>query len=195
MVKPFITVDSGNLKAQIDRVNNSLDRTAEVVIASTERAMIEIAEDMLSKAQAKMANNVRSGDLIGSGFAFKEDLTGAEIVVKWGFNKEYARIRDQGGDIFPSKAKLLAIPLDPIMTATGPRFASPREEPNLELVPILQYLFLADKDTGEFHWLLTPHVHQEGSHYASSTVQEEAQNVAPTVARRVGELLESGGPK
>lgn len=190
MVKPFITVDSGNLKAQIDRVNNSLDRTAEIAIAATQQAMEEIANDMVSKAQAKI--KVMSGDLQASAFVFPE-LRGDEIVVSWGFNKEYARIRDQGGDIVPVRAKLLAIPLDPIMTATGPRFSSPREEQNLELVPILNYVFLADKATGEFHWLLTPHVHQEGSHYASGTVQEEAQNVAPTVARRVGELLGTGG--
>lgn len=195
MVKAFITVSTGNLKAQIDRVNNNLDRTAEVVIAATERAMVEIAEDMLSKAQQKMVNNVRSGDLIGSGVAFKDDLTGDEIKVRWGFNKEYARMREQGGDIVPVRGKMLSIPLDPIMTATGPRFSSPREEPNLELVPILHYLFLADKTTGEFHWLLTPHVHQEGNHYVASTVQEEAQNVAPTLARRVGEMLGSGGGK
>lgn len=193
MAKAFITVDTGNLKAQIDRVNNQLDRAAEVAIAATERAMVEIAEDMLAKAQAKIS--VRSGELQASGIVLPSEIKGDEINVRWGFNKEYARIRDQGGDIVPVKAQMLAIPLDPIMTATGPRFSSPREEPNLELVPILHYLFLADKDTGEFHWLLTPHVHQEGNQFVSGTVQDEAQNVAPTIARRVGEILGAGGAK
>lgn len=203
MGKPFITIGTGNLKAQIDRINTSLDHTAEMALAATEQAMKEVAEDMLSKAQAKVA--VRSGDLQGSGMVNQPVITGEEITVRWGFNKEYARIRDQGGDIVPVKAKLLAIPLDPVLTAAGiPQYASPREDAGsagngLFLLKFAGHLFLAEHigrgktSRVSFRWELVPHVHQDGNHYVSGTVQEEAQNVATTVAQRVGEMLSSGG--
>ena len=188
MAKAFITMSAGNIKADIERVNGNLDKIADAAIAATAQAMGEVANDMLSIAQSKI--NVRSGELQASGLVEEPTIASEEILVRWGFNSPYARIRDQGGDIFPVRGTMLAIPLDAIMTATGPRFASPREEPNLELVPILQNLYLADKDTGEFHWLLTPHVHQEGNRFVSGTVQEEAPNVVPKIAERVGQMLE-----
>jgi len=191
-VKPFITMNVGDVKAQIAKVNDNLDAIAGDVLKATEQAMVEVANEMLSRAQQRI--NVKSGELQGSGTVLPIEISGDEIKVRWGFNKEYARIQDQGGTIVPVRAKMLAIPLDPIMTATGPRFAGPKEEgDNLELVPILDHLFLADKATGEFHWLLTPRVTLEGSGYVTKTVEEMKDEAPALVAKRVGEILGAGG--
>lgn len=191
MVKPFISMNVGNMRAQVGRVNARIDHLEAIALEATRQAIGEIVNDMLASAQLKI--NVRSGELQGSGVVLDPVITATEISQLWGFNKEYARMRDQGGDIRPVNAQLLAIPLDPIMTATGARYSSPREEADLELVPILEYLFLADKNTGEFHWLLTPHVHQEGNGFVTKTAQEGAPNVSKRIAQIIEQLLGSAG--
>lgn len=192
--KPFITIQTGNIKADVASVNAGLDQASDIALAATKQAIAEACEDMLAKAQARI--HTLSGDLEASGTVLPVEIQNEEISGKWGFNKEYAHLRDQGGDILPKNGSMLAIPLDPILTAAGiSRYSSPLEEANLELVPILDYLFLADKTTHEFHWILVPHVHQEGNQFVSGTVQDEAQNVAPRIADRVGAALAGGGAK
>jgi hypothetical protein len=200
---PFISVNVGNLKSQIDRINNSLDRASEIALAAAQRALVESAEDQLAKAQGKIHSV--SGDLAASGTVQEPILTSEEIVVRWGFNSKYSRMRDQGGDIVPVHAKALAIPLDPVKTAAGiARFSSPREDVGaagngLFLVKIWGKLFLAEHighgktSRISFRWQLVPHVHQEGNHFVSGTVQEEAQNTVVRVNERVAEALATGG--
>jgi hypothetical protein len=189
--KPFITMNAGQVKVQIEQINRNLDRIADKVLAAAQQAMVEVANDMLATAQARAP--VMSAELQASGTVLPVEVKDGEISIQWGFNKVYARIQDQGGTIVPVKAQLLAIPLDPIMTATGPRFPSPRAEgDNLELVPILHHLFLADKTSGEFHWLLVPSVKIEGSGYVTKTVEEMKDQLPQRISDRVSAILSSG---
>jgi hypothetical protein len=189
---PFVTMQAGDITAQVRAVTKEIDRVADHVIAAAGRALDELAEDMLGKAQA--AAPVQTGRLQESGTTEPLATEGGALVKRWGFNLRYARMRDQGGTIVPVNAKMLAIPL----SAAAKRLASPREQANLDLVPLNGRLFLVErakggtfkaKDLQRFHWMLVPKVTQQGNGYVTKVVEAERANVARKVAEDVGRAL------
>ncbi len=187
-VKPFVTMDAGNIRAQMGKVGQELDRISADVIAAAGRGLDLVAEDMLAQAQA--AAPVDTGRLLESGTTEPLVIEGTTIVKRWGFNSKYARIQDQGGTIEPVRARMLSIPL----SDAAKKMASPLEmgRDSLELVPILGQLYLADKDTGEFHWLLVHSVTLEGSKYVSNVIAARKDDVPRIVAAEVGKALGGG---
>ena len=113
MTEPFITMDIGKLQASIRDTVKGLEAAGADAEKTFEQALHAYAEDVLSEAQAR-APVGRSGELRGSGTVVPGVGAGHDgdgLVVFVGFNKVYARMRDQGGTIVPVRAKALFIPL------------------------------------------------------------------------------------
>lgn len=202
MVKPFISMDVGNITAQIQKVTRALDEVAERVVDGAKRALDQAAEAMLADAQA--AAPVQTGRLQESGTAEEIVLEGSELVKRWGFNSKYARIQDQGGTVLPVRARMLAIPLDPVKTAAGAsRYSSPLEDTGaghgMFLMRFAGKLFLA-RIVGskaarrvEFRWMLVPSVTLQGNGYVTRTVEAWKDRVPQFVADEVGRAITGGG--
>jgi hypothetical protein len=198
-VKPIITMEIGDLKGQVGNIFQKLDASVATIVATTERAMTEVAEDLVAQAQGNINN--MSGALSDSATVEQPTRDGAFITLKFGFNSEYGRQRDQGGTIVPRNRQMLAIPLPPIMGASGPKFQSPLDEgvDALDLVPINGRLFLVEKakgggkfkasDLDRFHWQLVPEVTQEGSRFFTSVVEARRAEVPVLIAERVAAAL------
>jgi hypothetical protein len=189
---PFVSMDAGNIRAQVQAVTKELDRVAVKAVDAARKALDLAGEAMLSDAQA--AAPVQTGRLQESGSTEPVVLEGSELVKRWGFNLRYARMRDQGGTIVPVNAKLLSIPL----SDKAKRMASPREMGDtLRLVPINGKLFLVEKEGKRvakgklptFHWLLVPKVKQEGNQFVSRTVAAWKETLPRFVADQVGGAL------
>jgi hypothetical protein len=187
-----LSFDLDGLLGDIEKVKGGLDQASYVVVESLMRALDAIARDILSAAQINLETQTRSGDLSRSGKVTDVVLSDGKINVSLGFTEVYAAQRDQGGTITAKNGKMLAIPLAPILTATGSRFKSPLEETNLECISILGNVYLVDKTTHEFHWLLTPSVTQKGSYYLTSVVQERQGQVGAVAAQLVKDDLSQG---
>ena len=78
----------------------------------------------------------------------------------------YARILEEGGDIYPVRARLLAIPV----SDEARKHTSPRDMPNLTLIPrrgkpplLVQILGARGSRRAQWriHWVLVPHVRIE----------------------------------
>jgi hypothetical protein len=199
MTVPFVSMDAGNIRAQVQAVTRELDKFAARAVDAARQALDLAGEAMLADAQA--AAPVQTGRLQESGSAEPVVLEGAELVKRWGFNLRYARMRDQGGTILPVKAKALAIPL----SDEAKRLSSPREqEGRLRLVPLNGRLFLVERspkgqgrafqrsDLRHFHWMLVPKVQQKGNAYVSKTVLAWKDQLPRFVADRVGSAIGGG---
>lgn len=192
----FLSMDAGRVEADIAKVNQALDIAGERAIQATTQALNEFANELLAEAQNRLHN--RSGDLSASGTVTDARIEENAIVLDVGFNKEYAAQVDLGGVITPKKGRMLAIPLEPILTGRGvARFASPREEPDLQLVPLFGKLFLVKKKArksgerrfGDFHWLLVPEVNQDGTAYLSDAVRERYGELQEKIVARIRQIL------
>lgn len=196
MTAPLITMDVGNVKAQVDKIGGVLDAALANVIVATKEAMTEVTNDAVSEAQSRINN--RSGDLSRSGTVEEVTISGDELRQRFGFNSKHGRQTDQGGPIVPRNGQNLAIPLDPILTARGvPRYPSPRAEPGLFLLKLWGKLFLAKQmgptaESIELHWLLTPRVEQRGTRFFTGVVQERAPDMPRVVAERISAKLGGG---
>ena len=199
MTAPFITMDIGSVKGAVEKIGRTLDVALDQIVGATRLAMVQIANDV--NAEASQRINARTGDLKRAATVEEPVLEGDQIVVRFGFNRRYARQRDQGGEIRPKNGQLLAIPLDPILTAQGvSRYASPLEEPDLKLVKLNGRLFLVKeqpkggafkaKDLNAFHWMLVPSVNQKGSGFFSDPVKEATPDMPRRIAERVGQILD-----
>jgi hypothetical protein len=199
--KPFITMDVGHLTADLAKIGENLDAAAELAIAGAKKAMTLFAEDLVAEAQGNIQN--QSGGLADSATVEDVVVTSEALEISFGFNKEYARQRDLGGAIVPVKAKMLAIPLPPIIGASGPKFASPHEEGDaLTLVELNGRLFLVEKrkrggkfkgaDLDRFHWMLVPRVEQVGSKYFTSVVEARKAHAGQAIADGVRAGLGGG---
>jgi hypothetical protein len=196
-VRPFVTMEAGNITAQIQAANAAIDRVGAEVIQAAGSALDLLAEDMLAQAQA--AAPVDQGRLQESGTTEPLVLEGKDLVKRWGFNLAYARIRDQGGTIRPKKAGgMLAIPLSDV----AKKLASPLEQNDLDLVPLNGRLFLVERLAGggtfeakhlnAFHWMLVPEVTQQGNGYVTKTVDARRADVPRVVAEHVGKAIGGG---
>lgn len=183
------SLDAEGLRRDIEKAIGNLDLAAAFVNESIRQALSDIANDILAAAQINLETQTRSGDLSRSGEVTDVLVSDGGISITIGFTEIYAAQRDQGGTILPKNGRMLAIPLAPIMMATGSRFKSPLEETNLECISILGNVYLVDKTTHEFHWLLVPSVTQEGSHYFSSVVNERGPHTGAIAAQLVKEDL------
>lgn len=201
-VKPIITMEVGDLRGQVGKIFSELDASVATIVATTERAMTEVAEDLVAQAQGNINN--MSGALSDSATVEQPVRDGAFITLKFGFNSEYGRQRDQGGTIVPRNRQMLAIPLPPIMGASGPKFQSPLDEgaDALDLVPLNGRLFLVEKrpgggkfkagDLDRFHWQLVPSVDQEGSKFFTSVIEAKRAEIPVLIAERVAAALGGG---
>ncbi|MGH9462002.1 MAG: hypothetical protein ACRD1X_12335 [Vicinamibacteria bacterium] len=205
MTQPFISMNVGSVQKGVQAIGQKLDATFDRILRVTTKAIVEIANDTLQESQQRLEPQTRSGDLSRSGVVEEPVITGEEISVRWGFNKRYARQRDQGGPIVPKNARLLAIPLDPVLTARGvPRYASPREDtgaPNgMFVLRLWGHLFLAHfvgaRGKGntrlEFRWLLVDRVEQKGSQFFTRPIKEATPDIPRRIAERVAGVLGGG---
>lgn len=196
MTTPFITMQAGNIAAQVSPILRAMDTIQAKVVAAASRALDLVAEDML--AQAKAAAPVDQGTLQASGTTEPIVLEGTELVKRWGFNSRYARMRDQGGVIEPVNGSMLAIPLSDV----AKRLTSPLEQQDLDLVPLNGRLFLVERlpaggdfqaeHLSAFHWMLVPRVEQEGNGYVTKTVEARRDDVPRVVAEHVGKAIGGG---
>jgi hypothetical protein len=202
MSAPFITLDHGRIRAGVDQAKGRLREAGQVTLKAATRGMVLFAEDLVSQAQENLENQTRSGDLKASGTVGDVQATNDGLELPFGFNKEYGAQVDQGGTIKPKKGRMLAIPLGPILTGRGvPRYKSPREEPDLQLVVLAGKVFLVKKvarKSGErrfadFHWLLVPEVNQKGSGYFSRVVTQNAPKATEVVGREIQKDLNAAG--
>ena len=142
MVEPFMILDAGKMRLQINKTKAKIQEGSDTAIDETKRAMFQFASFLIGESQDKI--NSRSGDLSASGTVADIEETVDEIRVPFGFKTDYGAQRDQGGTIHAKPGKSLAIPLPPVLTSSGvARFSSPEEEPNLTLIKGKRWVFLA----------------------------------------------------
>lgn len=190
MSAPWIQMDAGKVAAQVDQVNKNLDAIREKYIAALTQAVVEYANDTVAEAQQACA--VRTGNLKGSASVSDPLITDTQVSCVGGFNIAYAYKRDQGGPIYPSKARMLAIPLDKILTGAGvPRYSSPREEQGLFVLKLWGRVFLAKRTrrTVELHWVLKDHVDQKGDGFFSRVVEARKTEAANIIGLRTRNQL------
>jgi hypothetical protein len=193
----MITISTGSVQQAVRGINRSLDASLEKILLATGQAITEIANDVNADAQARINN--RSGDLSRSATVEEIIVTADQISVRFGFNSLHGRQTDQGGPILPKRGRMLAIPLDPILTGRGvSRYPSPLAEPGLFLLKLWGKLFLAKKmgkqDASiQLHWLLTPKVEQPGTRFFTGAVRQATPDIPRRIAERVSSLLPAGG--
>lgn len=193
MSAPFISMNVGGIKQVVNLMGAQLQR----VMDATKQAMGEIANDLVSEAQARIQNG--SGDLSRSGTVEDLVIEGDELVQRFGFNSVHGRQTDQGGTIKAKNGRNLAIPLDPILTSRGvSKYTGPRAEPDLFPLKLWGKLFLARKmgktdRTIQLHWLLVPSVTQEGNRFFTGVVDANKGDIPRRMADRISGIL-SGGP-
>jgi hypothetical protein len=163
MADNFIEVDRRELDRSIAAATKGLNVLEEEVEYAIEAAMLEFSNDMLSEARQRAP--IRDGFLRQSGAVDGPTRTPDTIRFDIGFNIEYARIQDLGGDIFPDKAKMLFIPLRP-----GVRPG----EPDLEF--------------GE-DFVLTRKVTLKGNRYLTGIIPERASSAARIVGTRAAAII------
>lgn len=204
MAAPFVVLNAGAVRGMVQKVNGALDQAQARVLEATKQAMNEISHDIIADAQSRINN--RSGGTSERATVEEVVVSGEEISQRFGFNVRHGRQLDQGGEILPVKGKLLAIPLDPVLTAAGvARYSSPLEEPDLVLVKINGKLFLVKRDERggrfkgrdllRFHWQLVPSVEQPGTKFFSGAVDARKADVPRVIGDRVGQLLGGGGAR
>ncbi len=180
----------------LENIGPALDKEFQTILAATNQAMGEVANDIVSEAQSRINN--RSGDLSRASTVEEGVLSGDEITRLFGFNSKHGRQTDQGGTILPKNGRMLSIPLDPILTSRGvPQYPSPRSEPDLFLLKLWGKLFLARRmgktdRSIELHWLLVPSVEQPGTRFVSDVVKAETPGIPGRVAARIQQLRAGG---
>jgi hypothetical protein len=193
---PFVTMQAGNITAQIDPVLRTLDGVKAKVVNAASRALDLLGEDMLAQAQANV--NTQTGRTQESATSEPVVLEGSTLVKRWGFNIRHGLQLDKGGPIFPVNGHMLAIPL----SEAAKKLASPLEQNDLDLVPLNGRLFLVERPAGGgqfqakdlqlFHWMLVPKVDQKGTQFVSKVVQARRADVPRVVAEEVGKAIGGG---
>ena len=107
--KPFLSLDLPLLKKGIARVDRELSEIPGEFEEAVADAMAQWVDEVLGEAHDRAPH--RDGRLRESATRIGPVVTPGSIDVKGGFNLVYARIRDQGGEIRPVRAKALFIPL------------------------------------------------------------------------------------
>lgn len=196
MARPIIVLDVGKVRADIKRVKGRVQEGANIVLDETKLTMARYAEFLIGQAQAKINN--RSNALSRSGTVTDLIESEGELRIEFGFNSPHGAQTDQGGTIRPRTSKNLAIPLPPVLTPAGvARFSSPREEPDLFLLPGKRHRFLAKRFKGrklvrsDLHWLLVPSVTQRGTRYFADTIKQNKEQTSTVVAEAVKKRLET----
>jgi hypothetical protein len=190
-------MDAARLRQSSLEIEKVLDVALDDVLKATGQAVVEVANDINSDAQQRINN--RSGDL--SRAATVEDVvfTDDEISALFGFNSIHGRQTDKGGPILPRHGRMLAIPLDPILTARGvSQYPSPRAEPGLFVLKLWGKVFLAKQmgkgpESIQLHWLLTPRVDQPGTKYFTAAVEGALPDIPRRVGQRAADVLAGGG--
>jgi hypothetical protein len=200
--RPFWIFEAGKFKASVAQAKLGLEAAEVKLKAAVARSLGLLAEDWLSTAQARA--HVRSGALRGSADVLDPVIVGTEISVEFGFNIRYGRFRNFGGTIKPVKAKMLAIPLKPVLTGRGvARYSSPREQRDLFVIRLAGKLFLARKrwkrkpkgvpawQNIELDWKLVPSVTQQGDKFLTSVIEERRDQAPALLAELVRKELGS----
>jgi len=199
MVKPLFTIDTGRLKADLSKIGDRLDFARQLALNATAEAMTMHGHDMIADAQKRLEPQTRSGNLGASGGITEPEFSSGVVTLDLGSNIEYARQVDQGGTITAKRGRMLAIPLDPALTASGvPRFSSPREIPGAFVLKLWGKVFIAaEAGKGKnrvltLFYILKHSVTQKGSHFFSRTVYEKGPQVGRAIADNVGRALGGG---
>lgn len=190
-----MTLDVGKVRSDIDETKRNMGEQGRRYVQALSRATYEFANDMIAEAQQAAA--VRTGNLRGAATVEEPVVSETAVTCRAGFNIKYGRQRDQGGTIYPSKANMLAIPLDPILTGAGvPRFSSPREEQGLFVLKLWGRAFLAKRTrrTVELHWVLKDHVDQKGDGFFSKVVNARKVDAAAIIGLRTRNAMNEAGP-
>ena len=194
--RPFLLFNFGKFSASIRKSKLGLKAAQDRLVRAVARALYLLANDWLAAMQGRAA--VRTGALRAAGDVLEPEINGSTIVVEFGFNIRYARIRNQGGIIKPVRARMLAIPLGPVKTPRGDaRYASPREQRDLFIIRLAGKLYLARRRYAsppkglpkwaniELNWKLVPQVKQEGDEYVSAVVAERHAQAPAQIAALV----------
>jgi len=199
MAKPLFTLNVGRLKADLSKIGDRLDFARQKAIEATREAMVQHGHDMIADAQRRLEPQTRTGNLGLSGGITDPEVKDGVVTLDLGFNIEYARQVDRGGTIQARRASMLAIPLDPALTAAGvPRFSSPREIPGGFVLRLWGKVFIAARRgkgknaTIVLYYLLKRSVTQKGSHYFSTTVYEKGPQLGSAIAHAVGDAFGGG---
>lgn len=199
MVKPLFSINTGRIRADVEKVGVRLDFARQLALNATREAMILHGHDMIADAQRRLEPQTRTGELSASGGITDPEVTAKEITLDLGFNKEYAAMRERGGTIRATRTKNLAIPLDPALTAAGvPRFSSPREIPGAFVLKLWGKVFIAaEAGKGKnriltLFYILKPSVTQTGSHFMEQTIFEKGPQLASQIASAQGRALGGG---
>jgi hypothetical protein len=200
VVKPIVSINGGRIKADLAKVGQRMSMARQIALNAARDAMVLHANDMVANAQRRLEPQTRSGELSASGSVTDPEMTQHAVEVWIGFNKEYAAQREKGGPIRAVRAKMLAIPLDPALTAAGvPKYSSPREIPGAFVLKLWGRAFIAaEAGTGKnriltLFYVLKESVVQTGSHYMEITLVEKGPEMAGVVSEAVGRAW--GGAK
>ena len=106
----------------------------------------------------------------------------------------WARIQEEGGTIYPKRAKALAVPISD--EAKG--YSSPRDMPDLQLIPrkgkppllVRELSKRGDVIGFELHWVLVPSVTILATHWLSRGAKRAAPEMRDAFRERLGEYLE-----
>ncbi len=198
--RPFWIFDVGKFSTSVKQAKLGLAKAEERLKAAVGHGLVLLAEDWIAAAQQRAA--VRSGDLRGSADVVGPTVNGTEVSVEFGFNLRYARFRNFGGTIKPIKARMLAIPLKPVLTGRGvARYSSPREQNDLFVIKLAGKIYLARKrwkrkpkglpawQNIELDWLLVPSVTQKGDKFFTAVIEERKAQAPALVASLIRKEL------
>jgi hypothetical protein len=198
-MKPLITLNSSRIKADLGKVGQRMSMARQLAINATREAMTLHAHAMVADAQRRLEPQTRSGELAASGSVTDTEVTAQFVEVWIGFNKEYAAMREKGGTIKAVRTKMLAIPLDPALTAAGvPRYSSPREIPGAFVLKLWGRAFIAaEAGKGQnriltLFYVLKESVQQTGSHYMEITLVERGPQMAAVVSEAISRAWGGG---
>lgn len=169
----FVSLDVSGLAAQAQKCIDGIEGAGRLAEEAFDRALAQVAEDILGDMQdAALAGK---GDLRGAATTVGPSKDGLDTVILIGFNLIYAAIRDQGGDIYPDKARALFIPL---------REGAMPGDPGLKMGE--DFITVPGPMTRKNH------VHQTGNGYVTLTFERRKGAVGLEVGKLMNAFLVGG---
>ncbi|HUT58051.1 MAG TPA: hypothetical protein VNA25_09410 [Phycisphaerae bacterium] len=178
---------SPEAKRKIQRDGKLAAKAAGVLADGMEAAAAVGAERIAEMMQmGELGVRPRSTDLAHSvtGWMVNRDTPeGAMGVLGDSPAARYARILEQGGDIYPVRARLLAIPI----SDEARKHTSPRDMGNLTLIPrrgkpplLVEILGARGSRRAQWrlHWVLVPHVRIEPRRWLTKGARRAAGDMA-----------------
>ena len=175
MPDPMISIDVSKFQASLRDVQARFKDAGDKAIEAVRIGMAKLANDIVGDAAQNAQFENGHGHLQGAGSVEGPEMRGSEMVCRAGFNKKYARVRDEGtgylpgGVIRPTTKQFLFIPLKPGIDRWRP-----------------------DLVRGE-DYVLAKQVKQTGNRFFSKVIEKRKATMAQDLGSLVYKELQKGG--